>query len=369
MNDHIKNQIPEIHNAIDLLSAEARSLLNASSLVINRDTHCVQVQASMNSNYKRICEIFEEAQGVINQLELIDKDYKLPVNNDEIEATDECLSYENVSAVDTGGLTMKTCTNNQDHVPPIESLFYLCFTFLIMNILLLSVSSVREYSAGFVASRSNDYPARFMSQFKGKHPVYYHSYLHYVLCYTEKSTSTQSPVARSSFANPRKTAEDDRGGGGRELDGLFCRLTENAIFAIAVDKRETRDGAEGSIESCRVGVEGYLEGVDALRLVSVMFAFSGSCFGEASSMIIPTRDGRRIARSSKREENWSTKSVTWRLGGMLVVELLLSDITAIGGRGLVRDGSGLTLAWKDSPTPPTASDRIYALISSCRFCR
>ena len=76
MNDHIKTQIPEIHNAIDLLSTEARSLLNASSLVVNQDTHCVQVQASMNSNYKRICEIFEEAQAIISQLEIIDKDYK-----------------------------------------------------------------------------------------------------------------------------------------------------------------------------------------------------------------------------------------------------------------------------------------------------
>ncbi|KAH0284423.1 hypothetical protein M436DRAFT_61776 [Aureobasidium namibiae CBS 147.97] len=76
MNDHIKTQIPEVKDPIDLLSAEAQSLLNASSLVMHHDKHCVQVQARMNANYKRICEIFEEAQGVLDQLQLIDKDYQ-----------------------------------------------------------------------------------------------------------------------------------------------------------------------------------------------------------------------------------------------------------------------------------------------------
>lgn len=76
MNDHIKSQIPEIKNPIDLLSAGAPNLLNASNLVMQQDIHCVQVQASMNGNYKRICEIFEEAQGLLSQLELIDEDYK-----------------------------------------------------------------------------------------------------------------------------------------------------------------------------------------------------------------------------------------------------------------------------------------------------
>jgi len=122
--------------------------------------------------------------------------------------------------------------------------------------------------------------------------------------------SPQSPVARSSFANPRNTAEDDRGGGGRELYGLFCRLTENAILAIAVDKRETKDVAVGSMESFRAIAAGYVEDTDALRLVSVTVAFSDTCFGEASSMTIPTSDGRRIARGSNSEENLSTKSTT-----------------------------------------------------------
>jgi len=76
MNDHIKTQIPEIAEAIDLFSASAQNLLNASSLVVNQDVYCVQVQARMNANYKRICEIFEEAQGVLDQLQLIDKDYQ-----------------------------------------------------------------------------------------------------------------------------------------------------------------------------------------------------------------------------------------------------------------------------------------------------
>jgi hypothetical protein len=117
-------------------------------------------------------------------------------------------------------------------------------------------------------------------------------------------------VARSSFAKPRKTAEDDRPGGGRELCGLLCRLTENAIFAIAVDKRETSDVAVGSIESLRAGVVGYAEDVDPLRLGSVIASFSDVCFGEALSMIMLTSDGRRMARGSKSAENWSANSVT-----------------------------------------------------------
>ena len=76
MNDHIKTQIPEIKGAIDLFSASAQNLLNASSLVVNQDVYCVQVQARMNANYRRTCEIFEEAQSVLDQLQLIDEDYK-----------------------------------------------------------------------------------------------------------------------------------------------------------------------------------------------------------------------------------------------------------------------------------------------------
>jgi hypothetical protein len=138
-------------------------------------------------------------------------------------------------------------------------------------------------------------------------------------------------VARSSFANPRKTAEDDHGGGGRELCGLFCRLTENAIFAIAVDKRETRDAAEGSMESFRAGGPGYLQGIDSRRFASVVTAFSELCFCEVLSIIIPTSDGRRIARGSNSEENWSANSVTWRLDGMIVAGFCLSGITDIRG--------------------------------------
>lgn len=59
--------------------------------------------------------------------------------DDEIEATDEYLSYKDVSVVDSDGLSMKTCTNNQDHVTPIKLLFYLFPMFFVINMMLLSV--------------------------------------------------------------------------------------------------------------------------------------------------------------------------------------------------------------------------------------
>jgi hypothetical protein len=134
----------------------------------------------------------------------------------------------------------------------------------------------------------------------------------------------QSPVARSSFASPRKTADDERCDGGLELCDLFCRLTEKAIFAIAVDKRETIDVAVGSIESRRVGTADFWEGVEPLR------GFSEICFGEALS-IMPTSDGLRIARGSKSEEKRSANSVTWRLNGTAVAMGCVSGITDIDG--------------------------------------
>jgi hypothetical protein len=139
----------------------------------------------------------------------------------------------------------------------------------------------------------------------------------------------QSPMARSSFADPRKTAEDVRCGGGRELCGLFCKPTENAIFAMAVEKRNTRDVAAGSIESLRAGTARYLEGVVPLRVVSVIAVFSDVSFGEVLSLM-PTRDGRRIARGSKSEENRSTNSVTLQLDGIVVARGWVSKITDTG---------------------------------------
>jgi hypothetical protein len=161
----------------------------------------------------------------------------------------------------------------------------------------------------------------------------------------------QSPVARSSFASPRNTAEDDRCDGGRELCGLFCRLTEKAIFAIAVDKRETRDVAVRSIESFRAGVGRFCEGREPLR------GFSDICFGEGLSMI-PTSDGRRIARGSKREVKRSTNSVTWRLDATAVVRGWPSGIADIGGELLGGGETWLILAKRGSSTSPTASDRM-----------
>lgn len=51
-------------------------VIPADSLVAQQNIHLVQVQSSMHGNPKRVCEIFEEAQGIINQLKFIDKDYK-----------------------------------------------------------------------------------------------------------------------------------------------------------------------------------------------------------------------------------------------------------------------------------------------------
>jgi hypothetical protein len=52
----------------ELSSPGAINELDASKLVMQQDIHLVQVQATMRDNYKRICEIFEEAQGIVDQL-------------------------------------------------------------------------------------------------------------------------------------------------------------------------------------------------------------------------------------------------------------------------------------------------------------
>lgn len=149
-----------------------------------------------------------EAQGVINQLELIDKNYKRRASHDEIEATDECLSYKNVSAVNTGGLTMKTCTNNQDHVPPIKLLFYLFPMFLVINMMLLPVGSVCEYPVGFIAFHGKDYPVSFMFRSRGENSVYYDSYLHDLKCYTNQirfdSVTRSTLLIRQPSKNSRR---------------------------------------------------------------------------------------------------------------------------------------------------------------------
>jgi hypothetical protein len=68
LNDHIKIQFPDLKNPIDLSSPGAINELDASKLVMQQDIHLVQVQATIRDNYKRICEIFEEAQGIVDQL-------------------------------------------------------------------------------------------------------------------------------------------------------------------------------------------------------------------------------------------------------------------------------------------------------------
>jgi hypothetical protein len=68
LNDHIKTQFPDLKNPIDLSSPGAINELDASKLVMQQDIHLVQVQATMRDNYKRICEIFGEAQEIVDQL-------------------------------------------------------------------------------------------------------------------------------------------------------------------------------------------------------------------------------------------------------------------------------------------------------------
>lgn len=74
LNDHIKTQFPNLREPIDLASPGAANELDASNLVMQQDIHCVQVQAIMEGNYKKICEIFEEAQGIIDQMKMSGKD-------------------------------------------------------------------------------------------------------------------------------------------------------------------------------------------------------------------------------------------------------------------------------------------------------
>jgi hypothetical protein len=73
LNDHFKTQFPDLKDPIDLSSPGATNELDASKLVMRQDIYLVQVQAIMRDNYKKICEIFEEAQKIVDQLKK-DKD-------------------------------------------------------------------------------------------------------------------------------------------------------------------------------------------------------------------------------------------------------------------------------------------------------
>jgi hypothetical protein len=57
-----------------LASPGATNELDASNLVVQQDIHCVQVQAIMKGNYKKIFEIFEEAQRIIDQMKMSGRD-------------------------------------------------------------------------------------------------------------------------------------------------------------------------------------------------------------------------------------------------------------------------------------------------------
>jgi hypothetical protein len=80
MSEHIKHQFPGLKNPIGLSSAGAQNELDAGKLVMVHDVHLVQTQASMQGNYKRICEVFKEAQEIVDQLQLIDKDHEKYAN-------------------------------------------------------------------------------------------------------------------------------------------------------------------------------------------------------------------------------------------------------------------------------------------------
>jgi hypothetical protein len=77
LNDHIKTHFPNLKEPIDMASPGASNELDASMLVMQQDIYLVQVQARMKGNYKRICEIFEDAQEIVDQMKMGSK------NNDK----------------------------------------------------------------------------------------------------------------------------------------------------------------------------------------------------------------------------------------------------------------------------------------------
>jgi hypothetical protein len=80
MSEHIKTQFPDLKKPIDIFSPGGQNELDASKLVMSQDIHLVQTQASMQANYKRICEIFKEAQEILDQLKVIDKNHERYAN-------------------------------------------------------------------------------------------------------------------------------------------------------------------------------------------------------------------------------------------------------------------------------------------------
>ncbi|KAG9559400.1 hypothetical protein KCU71_g5981, partial [Aureobasidium melanogenum] len=76
LSKHIKEEFPEVKDAIDLSSYKATSLLAASKLIMHHDIHINEVMAKMKENYKQICRMLEEAQAIVDQLKQGDKDNK-----------------------------------------------------------------------------------------------------------------------------------------------------------------------------------------------------------------------------------------------------------------------------------------------------
>ncbi|KAH0386007.1 hypothetical protein KCU92_g3042, partial [Aureobasidium melanogenum] len=76
LSKHIKDEFPEVQDAIDLSSSEATGLLAATKLIMHHDIHINEVMAKMKENYKQICTMLEEAQAIVDQLKEGDKDNK-----------------------------------------------------------------------------------------------------------------------------------------------------------------------------------------------------------------------------------------------------------------------------------------------------
>ncbi|KAG9850233.1 hypothetical protein KCU98_g4467, partial [Aureobasidium melanogenum] len=74
LSKHVKEEFPEVKDAIDLSSYKATNLLAASKLIMHHDIHINEVMASMKKNYKQIFRLLEEAQAVVDQLKQDDKD-------------------------------------------------------------------------------------------------------------------------------------------------------------------------------------------------------------------------------------------------------------------------------------------------------
>ncbi|KAK6000496.1 hypothetical protein QM012_003742 [Aureobasidium pullulans] len=76
LSKHLKQEFPELRDAIDISSFRALNQLDCSKLILHHDIHIIQALASMKENYKQIRRILGEAQEIVDQLKPIDKHNK-----------------------------------------------------------------------------------------------------------------------------------------------------------------------------------------------------------------------------------------------------------------------------------------------------